>query len=134
VTDEVGARTGQDRMIGRLPARERGGARDRPHFVVDIGACKDANDPRQLLRGIGLDGIDFCVCVWTADEFCVEHTREFQVIDIGRDTLDEARILYALHGAAEVSTGGFHIGGGLCHQGHLYIHPFFAACSTASTQ
>ena len=63
----------------------------------------------------------------------MEHTRDFQVVDIGRDTLDEARVLYALHGAAKVSLGGFHVGASLCRYGHLYIRPFFAAYSTAST-
>ena len=88
--------------------------------------------PGQLLRGVGLDGFDFRVRVWTADEFRVEHSRDFQVVDVGRDALDEARVLHALHRAAEVSLGGFHFGGILCRHGHFYVRPFFAAYSTAS--
>src|SRR6516225_5254628 len=58
VTDEVGARAGQDRVTDRLPAREWRGAGDRSHFVIQIRAGKNADDARQFLRGAGIDGED----------------------------------------------------------------------------
>src|SRR5260221_1311674 len=137
VANEVGARTSQRRMIGRFPARERGGARDCPQFVVHVCAGEDANNAWQLLRAVGADRIDFRVCVWTADEFRLEHTRDVQIIDIGGNPLEEARVLHPLHRATEVSLGSFrsllYFGGGLYRSAHFCICPFLAACSTAST-
>ena len=140
MADEVGARTGQNLVIGRFPARERGGTRDCPQFVVHICAGEDGNNAWQFLRAVGFDRIDFRVCVWTTDVFRVKHTREFQVVDIGGNTLEQARVLHPFHRATEVFLRSFGPFGGLLYFGgflnrcaHFCVCPFLAACSTAST-
>src|SRR5258706_8585467 len=139
VTDKVGARTGQGRVVWRFPARERRGARDCPQTVIHVWAGEDANNAWQLLRSVCVDRDYFRVRVWTAEEFRVEHTCDFQVVDVCRNALDEARVLHPLHRATEVSRGSlsfrsfFYFGGLRYRCAHLCVCPFLAACSTAST-
>src|SRR5260221_736578 len=139
MANKVGARSGQGRVIWRFPARERRGARDCPQTVVHVWAGEDANNAWQLLRSVCVDRDYFRVRVWTAEEFRVEHTRDFQVVDVCRNALDEARVLHPLHRATEVSRGSlsfrsfFYFGGLRYRCAHLCVCPFLAACSTAST-
>ena len=77
-------------------------ARHRAARIVDVGAGEDRDDARNGFRGRGLDAADARVRMRTAQDARVQQTGEPEIVGVGAESLDEARILDALHRTADV--------------------------------
>ena len=102
VADEVDAVARQDGVLGRLEIGNRGGARHQAARSVDVGAGQDGDDARDRARGGDVDASDARVRVRAAQDGRMEHPGQAQVVDVGRQPLDQARILDPLHRPADV--------------------------------
>ena len=102
VTDEVDAIAGEHGVARRFQIGDGCRARHRAARIVDVGAGEDRDDARNGFRGRRLDAADARVRVRTAQDARVQQTGEPEIVGVGAEPLDEARILDALHRTADV--------------------------------
>ena len=81
--------------------RERRADRHRREHLRDVGAGVDGFDAIHLLGGAGIDRGDLAVRDVAALEREVQHAGHLEIIDVGAEALDQARVLAALDALAD---------------------------------
>ena len=97
-------------MARRFQTRDFRCARNDAAFFIQIRTGENADDPGHSFGGIRSDTVDFGMGIWAAKKQRVKHPGQRDIIHVRSDAFDQARVLDALHGLADVVFGRGHGG------------------------
>src|SRR5687767_11816089 len=102
MSNEIHAITSENRMCWRLQPGNVRRTRHGPALRVDVSTCEYRDDARRRLRGRSVDANHTRMRVRAAKQGGVKQARQTQIVHVGGNAFDEARILDTLERPADV--------------------------------
>src|SRR5206468_2230507 len=121
MTDKQGLVGGQYAVVRNFQIRKRGRAGNWPDFRGDVFTGVYGDDARRLQSLARVHAVDARMRVERAHKHDMQDVRQADIVNVMRETFDQARVFSALDSFSDVFIS------------HDYALAFFAANSTAST-